>query len=340
MIQNIIHGIQNMMNAPATTNIITAVGAVVAALAIFVTVWLYLRDQRQQRAAQTREVLQAIIGDCGRFLHPLSEKSPYPILHTATAISKEFWTRLDKDESRKPKGRDVRKLLDDRDLLLSICVEGWVSSTQIIRMMGMVEELERKASSRYLQGKLLLICQASFLLADVVSNVCSPETFYEILDKKRDELKSKICRDDAYVTMNTITVELQNGVCGEFNQKYKEAIKQCLDFIQVASRVFIHLKDGKLRRFAKYRKQIQQSDDRRNRNREGEGRIQQFEQESSLCSRLNQISTSLCALEKDLSQKEEYQILRGLIKSIEEALGMLSKCNTIQEDKSEIENTA
>jgi hypothetical protein len=357
-IQNMIHalGIQDMMTAPGIANIITAVGVVVATITFISALIGSWHDRRQQKSAQAREVLQAIIGDCGRFLHPLSEKSPYPILHTATAISKEFWTRLDKDESRKPKGKDVRNVLNCKDLLLSICVEGWVSSTQIIRMMGIVEELERKATSHYLRGKLLLICQASFLLAGVVSNVCSPETFYEILVEILDPLKFRICPDeDAYVTMNTITVELQTQVCDEFNQKYKKAIKLCLDFIQVASRLFIHIEDKKLVRFAKKR-ELQlaipinvnalsynnvESDDKK-RKKMREERIENYEQESSLCSRLDLVKESLCALEKDLSRKEkkDYQLLHDLIKSIEEALGMLSKCNIIQEDKSEIENVA
>jgi hypothetical protein len=304
----------NFFGNPGILTITTAVGVVVATITFIGAVRVSWLDRRQQRLAHTREVLQAIIGDCGRFLHPLSEKSPYPILHTATAISKEFWTRLDKDESRKPKGKDVQILLDDEDLLLSICVEGWVSSTQIIRMMGIVEELERKASSHYLQGKLLLICQASFLLAGVVSNVCSPETFYEILVKKRDCLKSNICQeDDAHVTMNRITVELQNGVCDEFNQRYKEAIKLCLDFIQSASRVFMNLEDETLVRFAKKPEidkkrweevqtakltkvnklsynNIESDDERRKREREErEYHIIQFEKKSSLCSSLFQV---------------------------------------------------
>src|SRR5947207_2791112 len=109
--------------------IITAAGVTIATITLFVSVVRIRLDQLQQRAAQTREVLQMIIGDCGQFLHPLSEASPYPILHTATAISKEFWSRLNKNISREPKGKDVQALLDDKDLLLSICVEGWVSST-------------------------------------------------------------------------------------------------------------------------------------------------------------------------------------------------------------------
>ncbi len=82
-----------------------------AALATFIWIWRqYLSDQRQQRAAQTREALQAIVEDCSQFLRPLSEQYPYPILHTATAITKEFCSRMRKE----PRGKDVLALLDNK----------------------------------------------------------------------------------------------------------------------------------------------------------------------------------------------------------------------------------
>ncbi len=129
------------------TDVITAIGVVVAALTFLETLRRYLRDRFQQQAAQTREELQAIIGDCGLFLRPLNQSYPYPILHTATAITKEFCSRM----GQSPGPEDVHRLLNNKELLRSICVDGWISSTQILRMMDIVEKLERKASSRNLQ---------------------------------------------------------------------------------------------------------------------------------------------------------------------------------------------
>ena len=131
----------------------TGVAALVALAAFIYTGHQYRNDQRQQRAAQTREVLQAIIADCSRFLRPLTGEYPYPILHTATDISKEFCSRM----GEHPQREDVLKLLRNEKLLRSICVEGWINSTQIFRMLSIAEEVERKASSHYLRGKLLLI---------------------------------------------------------------------------------------------------------------------------------------------------------------------------------------
>ena len=74
------------------------------------------------------------------------------LIRPAATITKEFCSRMGKS----PTGKDVLALLQDKDLLHSICVEGWIASTQIIHIMDMVEELERKASSHYLRGKLLL----------------------------------------------------------------------------------------------------------------------------------------------------------------------------------------
>jgi hypothetical protein len=296
------------MISMSITEVITAMGVVIATLTIIVSVGLYRLDQRQQRAALTREGLEAIIGACGQFLHPLSEDAPYPILHTAATITKEFCSRL----GESPKGRDVQTLLINKKVLLSICVEGWIRSTQINHMMDIVENLERNASSHNLRGKLLLICQASFLLAGIVAKICSPESFYDILKK----LEPDCCKNqDAEVILNQMTAELQDGVCQEFNKNYKATIKQCLYFIQIASSALIQLNDRKLVHLSKEREmqelypvEIDPSKD--------ENLMQKIEQESTLLSRLSQVKKMLKTLENDIDQGK-YQILQGLIEHMQ-----------------------
>ena len=222
------------------TDVITAFGVAVAALTFLETVRRYLRDQFQQQAARTREELQAIIGDCGLFLHPLSQKYPYPILHTATAITREFCSRM----GQSPEPEDVHRLLENKELLRSICVDGWISSEQILRMMDIVEKLERKASSRNLQGRLLLIREATLLLAGIVAEICSHESFYTMLCQL--ELESN-CEDEVADILNTITIELQLGICKIFKEKYKGKIERSLYFIQKAANMFIDLTDQQLK---------------------------------------------------------------------------------------------
>jgi hypothetical protein len=222
------------------TDVITAFGVVVAALAFLETVRRYLRDQFQQQAARTREELQAIIGDCGLFLRPLNQKFPYPILHTATAITKEFCSRM----GQLPGPEDVHRLLNNKELLRSICVDGWISSEQILRMMNIVEKLERKASSRNLQGRLLLIREATLLLAGIVAEICSHESFYRMLCQLESESN---CEDKVADLLNTITIELQLGICKIFNEKYKGKIERSLYFIQKAASMFIGLTDQQLK---------------------------------------------------------------------------------------------
>jgi hypothetical protein len=230
------------------TDVITSFGVVVAALTLLETVRRYLRDQFQQQVARTREELQAIIGDCGLFLHPLNQKFPYPILHTATAITKEFCSRMEKS----PRPEDVHRLLENKELLRSICVDGWISSTQILRMMDIVEKLERKASSRNLQGRLLLIREAALLLAGIVAEICSHESFYKMLCQLKLESN---CEDEVADILNTITVKLQLGICDIFNEKYKDKIERSLYFIQKAASMFIDLTDQQLKGLSETREE-------------------------------------------------------------------------------------
>ena len=82
-------------------NEIASLGFILALASFFYTWRRYQIDQLHQRAAQTRQELQAIIGDCNRFLRPLSEDPPYPVLHTVTAITKELGSRIGKSPSQK-----------------------------------------------------------------------------------------------------------------------------------------------------------------------------------------------------------------------------------------------
>lgn len=227
---------------------IAALGFILAAITFFFTWWRYQLDQRQQRAAQTRQDLQAIIGDCNRFLRPMSQNPPYPVLHTATAIAKEFCSRVGESPCREK----VLALLSNEELLRSICVEGWISSTQILHMMDIVEEVERKSSSHNLQGKLLLVCDASRLLAGIVANVCSPESFFKMLSElahceRLRELTPQSNREDEVLSiLSTITIDLQQSICKTFDKEFKETIERNLYLIQKAAKAFINLKDKKL----------------------------------------------------------------------------------------------
>src|SRR5260370_4586208 len=148
----------------------------------------------------------------------------------------------------KPQGEDVQAVLHNKELLLSMCVEGWVNSTQILRMLGIVEELERKATSHYLRGKLLLMCDASFLLAGIVAQICSPKSFYDMLI---DLEFQKSPQDQVEDILNSLTVKLQQRICQEFNDHYKDTITLTLHFIQTAAGAFINLTDTDLLDLAK-----------------------------------------------------------------------------------------
>ncbi len=293
------------------TDIITASGVAVASLTFVGAVVQNRIDQIQQTAAQTREDLQAIIGESGRFLHPLIQESPYPILYTASTITKEFCSRIGKS----PTGKDVWALLQDGDLLRSICVDGWIASIQIIHLMDMVEELERKASSHYLRGKLLLICHASFLLAGIVAKGCSPTYFYNTLRK----LKPDSCQnDEVEVVLNKVTVELQNEICRKFDHKYKEPIVLCLSFIQKASRSFMKLPDRKLVHLAKRPELPLQDSSETDAYKMTADPILQIEQETSLLNCLEQVKYVLHCLEGEIDS-HEYQVLCNLIDSLKDA---------------------
>lgn len=301
----------------AAGNIGAALTFLIAALTFWWTWRQYYRDQLEQRAAQTREELQTIAGDCGRFLRPLGQESPYPILHTATAITKEFCTRL----GTSPHRNDVQALLNNKELLLSICVEGWIGSSQVRHMVDLAEDVEHKASSHNLQGKLLLICHAAFLLAGLVAKVCSPELFYRVLCEVKPPSSPKDKIEDI---LNAITVDLQGGVCNHFNCESeecisdKEAIQRSLYFIQTMAGIFINLDDRDLMRIAKNRQKLVPF-------YPGTAPIKEkIERASSLLERFEQVTRLLNDLKEDLDSRDHIDLQR----LIEPVRPICIKCET------------
>jgi hypothetical protein len=299
----------------STSDKIAALGAAATALTFLIaaiTFWWtwrrYRGDQLQQRAAQTREDLQAIIGGCNLFLHPLNQKHPYPILHTATAITKEFCSHM----GASPRREDVLALFRNKKLLLSICVEGWISSSQILHMMDIVEKVEYKASSHNLQGKLVLIREASFLLAGLVAEVCSPESFYTILCQLEPH-NSK--QDGVEDILNTITIELQHRVCKTFNDNYKDKIERSLYFIQTAANMFIGLKDPQLRHLAQTQEVHAGHSTGTNLNKKIEDPIVKIKKEGSPLGHYKKVKKFLDDLKEDIGDPD-YQQLCELIEPL------------------------
>jgi hypothetical protein len=291
-------------------NISQAVIMFVAALTLFLTVRQYRHDQLRKLAAQTREDLQAIVGDCHRFLHPLSQSYPHPIIHAATAIAREFHSRIGKTPGRE----DALALLRNEDLLRSISLEGWIGSSQIHQMRNIVEAVERRASSQNLQGKLQLISEASFLLTGLVAKVYSPETFYELLRQVQLQSSEK---DGVEDLLNTLTVELQRNTFQHFDARYKEVLKRSLYFILAAANVFSNLTDRQLMPLTRDRAGLAPLFPEADPMKKTDP-VHKIEQEFSLVNRLDRVKKLLGDLEGHIHE-DDYVDLCELIEPIRAA---------------------
>ena len=76
-----------------------------------------------------------------------------------------------------------------------------------------------------------------------MAEICSHESFYTMLCQLKLESN---CEEEVVDILNTITVELQLGICKMFNEKYKNKIERSLYFIQKAANMFIDLTDQQL----------------------------------------------------------------------------------------------
>ena len=212
-----------------------------------------------------------------------------------------------------------------KKLLLSICVEGWINSTQIFRMLGIVEELERKATSHYLRGKLLLMCDASFLLAGLVAQICSPESFYDMLIDLKFQTSPQ---DQVEDVLNSLTVKLQQCICQEFNDRCKDIITLSLHFIQTAAGAFINLTDIDLLDLAKATEThppLSPPTDPHNKSEQVDLLYKHFEWMKMLLDELNPETSKPRGREKRSINKPDYTVLCDLMNSMKEGWGKVFK---------------
>ncbi|HYT41107.1 MAG TPA: hypothetical protein VEP90_02060, partial [Methylomirabilota bacterium] len=195
------------------------------------------------------------------------------------------------------------------------------------RLMSIVEDLEHKASSPNIRGKLLLICHASYLLAGLVAKVCSPESFVEMLH--RLEITC-IQKDSVEDILNEITVELQQGICKTFNKTYRDTIKRSLYFIQTVASAFMKLEDKDLMELAKNQHKQAPLSNITHSEIEADPIIK-IEEEALLLNRVKWVKALLDDLKDVL--KKDYNDLRELIDPIETA------CATLLEDAARFQQT-
>ncbi len=190
-------------------------------------------------------------------------------------------------------------------------------------MMDIVEKVEREASSHNLRGKLLLICDASFLLASIVANVCSPESFYQMLLTLNLRSHST---DNVEDILNFVTVELQQHMCEKFDTEFRETIKQSLYLIEIAARAFINLKDRRLRRLARTPEGMRLVSSSRKANSSGSlnETMDKIRKKTSLPKRVETVKKQLDRLKGDI-RGEDYTDLDNLITAIEKKCETLSK---------------
>jgi hypothetical protein len=165
-----------------------------------------------------------------------------------------------------------------------------------------------------------IISHASYLLAGLVAKVCSPESFVEMLQTLEVPCSQKDRVEDV---LNEITIELQQGICKAFNDRYRDTIKRSLYFIQIAASAFMKLEDKDLMKLAKdQEKQVPLSNIT-----DPEIKVDpiiKIEEEALLLSRVKKVKKLLDDLQDDI--KEDYNDLCELIDPIETA------CVTLLED--------
>jgi len=229
----------------AIGSIASGVATLVAILALLYSVQSYNKDQEQQKAAQIRQNLGTLRNRSNELSTLLTDGSV--LIYGSSSVTKELRSRLPSTATSK---EFWEYLSSDDGLLLSIAVEGWLSSPQTTILRDVNSQIEQAALS--LNGLLLILSYAQQLLKGIVDDGYSPIIFLRILSLLgKNSQYGKFFHDhekedNINKLINAVNLELQGDSALYFKLRYYDAVSQLTLFLMELSEILIDLEDSKL----------------------------------------------------------------------------------------------
>ena len=228
----------------AIGSIATGVATLVAILALLYSVHSYNKDQEQQKAAQIRQNLGTLRNRSNELSALLTDGSV--LIYGSSSVTKELRSRLPSTATSK---EFWEYLSSDDGLLLSIAVEGWLSSPQTTILRDVINQIEQAALS--LNGLLLIFSYAQQLLKGIVDDGYSPIIFLRIFSLlgKNSEYKffhDHEKEDNINKLINAVNLELQGDSALYFKLRYYDAVSQLTLFLMELSEILLDLEASKL----------------------------------------------------------------------------------------------
>lgn len=232
------------MNPDSVQALAAVFGTIVALLALFVPVLLFILEYKnqlkQQKIAQIRQELRTIVKDSADVLYRLQDGI---CLTTAAAeITKELKSRL----SQRTTHEEILRCLENEQLMKSVAIQGWTSSRLIFQIEDGLSQLKQNETT--LDGQLRVVAEAVKFFTNFIRQKCSPEVFSMALHAAScSEYYQKYGdRTNTIALINELTTDLQKVSIDICLKSYRDPLQRVEKLISNLSESMIDLSDGLL----------------------------------------------------------------------------------------------
>jgi hypothetical protein len=220
----------------------TMASAIVAAATYVTSVLQRSRARTHESANKVRETLQEIASSTQYIVREINEGTA--LLSAASSVTEAMESRL----SKQPLTAELRNIIKDDQLMLSVCISGWHNSAVSSDLYRGIYELRHLGDALF--GTLRIYSEALELFIRLIRDGYSPIIFKNILDLiGQDKIDVIDWAQPYHCVLNQLTVQLQSEASLYFVTRYKESTREIEGFISYLTQCLLKLKDKKLLRF-------------------------------------------------------------------------------------------
>jgi hypothetical protein len=204
------------------------------------------RDEVQQRSAQIRETIKEVVKAIKFVVRELNEGTV--LVFAASTVAQDLLSRL----SDKPDSNELRELISNSPLMLSVAISGWHNNISAREFDKAIYGLRQTGDA--LTGVFRIYGEILDLLIDLVRDGYSWAIFKRILDNLGQEKVDIVGWEKPYYgVLNEVTVRLQSDAAEHFVFSYTDAIKEIDCLVKYMSLCVQNFDDRKVVKLASIR---------------------------------------------------------------------------------------
>jgi hypothetical protein len=243
------------LNWNMVASVSSAAASIVALVALFATIIIYMKQRDEEHAAQIREDIRSFTGATTRLVQLLEDGSP--LISASWCVIETVHSPL----SQNPSVDEVRELLNQKGVGLAIAVASWDKSPEAEGLRSVLAE--HLTASKRLGGDLNILSEAGDMLQSIAQDMNM--TFIRLLNEP--QLMRMFLKDTAHVTdvslfLAALATNLHGNTAMYFATRYLEAIRSLNELISTVAAATTNLEARNLITVARAKSPLSEEESR------------------------------------------------------------------------------